>query len=191
MINLTKGQNVSLAKADPGMTKLMVGLGWDARATVGAEFDLDGVVLLVGSDGKGVDPEKGLIFYNNTVSLDGAVVHSGDNRSGKGDGDDETVMIDLTKVTPNVERIVFGASIHDAVTRKQTFGMVSNAKIRLVNSDSKAEAARYDLAEDASSEASMVFGELYRYSGEWKFKAIGQGFAGGLSDLVRAYGVSA
>lgn len=190
MVNLSKGGNVSLEKADPGIKKVIVGLGWDPRATAGEQFDLDAVILLVGADGKVLD-DKHLVFYNSKVSPCGGVVHAGDSRDGAGNGDDETVNVDLDKVAPGVQKIIFAVSIHEAVTRKQTFGQVSNAKIRLLNDLTKAEVIRFDLSEDSSVESSMIFGELYRHNGEWKFKAVAQGFAGGLAELVRNYGVAA
>jgi tellurium resistance protein TerD len=190
MVNLSKGGNVSLQKADPGIKKVLVGLGWDPRATVGEQFDLDAAILLVGADGKVLD-DSHFVFYNNKTSPCGAVVHAGDSRDGAGNGDDETASVDLDKVAPGVQKIVFAVSIHDAGLRKQTFGQISNAKIRLINIDSNLEIIRFDLSEDSSVESSMIFGELYRHSGEWKFKAVGQGFAGGLAELIRSHGVTA
>ena len=188
-ISLQKGGNVNLSKEAPGLAKLQVGLGWDARATDGAAFDLDGVVFLLNGAGK-VRSDADFIFYNNVKSADGSVVHSGDNRTGAGDGDDETVTVDLTRVPADVERIVVAVTIHEADIRRQNFGMVGKAFIRCINAGNSSEIARYDLSEDGSTEAAMVFGEVYRHGAEWKFRAIGQGFAGGLGPLAKSYGVN-
>ena len=188
-VSLTKGGNVSLTKEAPTMKTTMVGLGWDARATDGAAFDLDASVFMVGENGKVLN-DTSFIFFNNKTSPDGAVEHQGDNRTGEGDGDDEQVKIDLTKVSADIKKLVFAVTIYDAEARKQNFGMVSNAFIRIVNADSNQEIARFDLSEDASTETAMVFGELYRHGAEWKFKAVGQGFAGGLSALASQHGVN-
>ena len=188
-VNLTKGGNVNLSKEAPTMTKAIAGLGWDARVTDGQAFDLDASVFLVGADGK-VLSDQHFVFFNNAKSPDGSVVHQGDNRTGEGEGDDEQVKISLTTVPADVQKAVFAVTIYDAEARKQNFGMVSNAYIRIVNEDNNAEIARYDLSEDASTETAMVFGDLYRHNGEWKFKAVGQGFAGGLSALSSQHGVS-
>ncbi|MDU7840408.1 MAG: TerD family protein [Pantoea sp.] len=188
-VNLTKGGNVNLSKEAPTMTKAIAGLGWDARVTDGQAFDLDASVFLVGDDGK-VLSDQHFIFFNNATSPDGSVAHQGDNRTGDGEGDDEQVKIALGNVPADVKKAVFAVTIYDAETRKQNFGMVSNAYIRIVNEDNNTEIARYDLSEDASTETAMVFGELYRHNGEWKFKAVGQGFAGGLSALASQHGVS-
>ncbi|MEG3111976.1 MULTISPECIES: TerD family protein [Pantoea] len=188
-VNLSKGGNVNLSKEAPTMTKAIAGLGWDARVTDGQAFDLDASVFLVGDDGK-VLSDQHFVFFNNATSPDGSVAHQGDNRTGEGEGDDEQVKIALNNVPAEVKKAVFAVTIYDAETRKQNFGMVSNAYIRIVNEDNNAEIARYDLSEDASTETAMVFGELYRHNGEWKFKAVGQGFAGGLSALASQHGVS-
>jgi len=188
-ITLQKGGNVNLSKEAPGLSKMMVGLGWDVRATDGAAFDLDGVVFMVNQSAK-VRSDNDFIFYNNLKSSDGSVVHSGDNRTGAGDGDDETVTIDLTRVPADVDRIVVAVTIHDADARRQNFGMVGKAFIRCVNTANNGEIARYDLSEDSSTETAMVFGEVYRNGADWKFRAIGQGFAGGLAPLARNYGVN-
>ena len=188
-ISLQKGGNVNLSKEAPGLSNLIVGLGWDTRATDGAGFDLDGAVFLVKSDGK-VRADADFVFYNNLKSTDGSVVHSGDNTTGAGEGDDETVAIDLTRVPADVDKIILAVTIHDAETRKQNFGMVSKAFIRCVNATGNAEIARYDLSEDGSTEAAMIFGEVYRAGADWKFKAIGQGFKGGLGPLAKSYGVN-
>ena len=188
-ISLQKGGNVNLSKEAPGLTSLKVALGWDIRATDGAAFDLDGAVFLLNSTGK-VRSDADFIFYNNLKSADGSIVHSGDNTTGAGDGDDEFVTIDLTKVPADVDKVVLGVTIHDAETRRQNFGMVGKAFIRCVNNATNAEVARYDLSEDGSTEAAMIFGEIYRNGADWKFRAIGQGFAGGLGPLARNYGVN-
>jgi tellurium resistance protein TerD len=188
-ISLQKGGNVNLSKEAPGLTNLIVGLGWDARSTDGAPFDLDGAAFLLNSQGK-VRSDADFVFYNNLKSPDGAVVHSGDNRTGAGEGDDETISIDLTKVAPDVDKIAICVTIHDAEARKQNFGQVSKAYVRCVNANGNTEIARYDLSEDSSTEAAMIFGEVYRAGSDWKFRAIGQGFKGGLGPLAKNYGVS-
>jgi len=188
-IVLSKGGNVSLTKEAPSMKKVLTGLGWDARATDGQSFDLDASAFLVGANGK-VRSDGDMIFYNNLKSVDGSVVHLGDNLTGEGDGDDERVRVSLDKVPQDVQKIAFAVTIHEAGTRKQSFGMVSNAFIRIVDEDSSKEIARYDLSEDMSTETAMIFAELYRHNGEWKFKAIGQGFAGGLEPMAKNYGVN-
>lgn len=188
-ISLQKGGNVNLSKEAPGLTQLKVGLGWDVRATDGAAFDLDGAVFLLNSSGK-VRSDSDFIFYNNLKSADGSVVHSGDNRTGQGEGDDETVSIDLSKVPADVDKVVLGVTIHEAEGRRQNFGMVGKAFIRCVDAGNNQEIARYDLSEDSSTEGAMIFGEVYRNGADWKFRAIGQGFAGGLGPLARNYGVN-
>jgi tellurium resistance protein TerD len=188
-ISLQKGGNVNLSKEAPGLTSLKVGLGWDIRATDGAAFDLDGAVFLLNSSGK-VRSDSDFIFYNNLKSADGSIVHSGDNTTGAGEGDDEFVTIDLTKVPADVDKVVLGVTIHDAEARRQNFGMVGKAFIRCVNNTNNQEVARYDLSEDSSTEAAMIFGEVYRNGADWKFRAIGQGFNGGLGPLARNYGVN-
>ncbi|MFP4495631.1 MAG: TerD family protein [Halochromatium sp.] len=188
-ISLQKGGNVSLTKTDPGLTNALVGLGWDARATDGADFDLDASVFIVGDSGK-VLSDAHFVFYNQKTSPDGAVVHSGDNRTGEGEGDDETISINLPGVSADAKRIVFAVTIHEAESRNQNFGMVRNAFMRVLNKDSNTELARYDLSEDYSTETAMIFGEIYRHGEEWKFKAVGQGFAGGLQSLAQDHGVN-
>jgi tellurium resistance protein TerD len=188
-ISLQKGGNVNLSKEAPGLTKMTVGLGWDIRATDGAAFDLDGAVFLLNQSGK-VRSDSDFIFYNNLKSADGSVVHSGDNRTGAGEGDDETVTIDLSKLPADVDKIVVGVTIHDAEARRQNFGMVGKAFIRCINANGNTEIARYDLSEDGSTEAAMIFGEVYRNGADWKFRAIGQGFQGGLGPLAKNYGVA-
>jgi tellurium resistance protein TerD len=188
-VSLSKGGNVSLSKEAPGLTEVVVGLGWDPRVTDGIEFDLDASVFVVGENGKVLD-DNSFIFYNNKKSADGSVEHMGDNRSGAGEGDDEQVTVKLTSLAPLVKKLVFAVTIHDSETRKQTFGQVANSFIRVVNKADGKELARFDLSEDASTETAMIFGELYRSGEEFKFKAIGQGFAGGLKPLAEAHGVS-
>ncbi|MDR2442118.1 MAG: TerD family protein [Deltaproteobacteria bacterium] len=188
-ISLKKGGNVSLSKETPGLSVIFVGLGWDTRVTDGSEFDLDASAFLLNSSGK-VRKDHDFIFYNNLKSSDGSVEHQGDNRTGEGEGDDEVIQIQLTKVPPEIEKISVTVTIHDADKRSQNFGMVSNAYIRVVNQADNQEIARFDLSEDMSTETAMIFGEIYRHSGEWKFKAIGQGYAGGLGPLARNYGVN-
>jgi len=188
-VALSKGGNVSLSKEDPGMNRAMVGLGWDARSSDGADFDLDASVFMLNNGGK-VRADTDFIFYNNLQSTCGSVLHSGDNRTGAGEGDDEMVRVDLSRVPSDVARLIFAVTIHEADTRRQNFGMVSNAFIRVVNEDSGKEIARYDLSEDVSTETAVVFGEIYRHNNEWKFRAVGQGFAGGLGPLARSYGVN-
>ncbi|KNE80328.1 chemical-damaging agent resistance protein C [Streptomyces fradiae] len=177
-----------MSKAAPNLTQVLVGLGWDARSTTGAPFDLDASALLC-RDGRVLGDEY-FVFYNNLTSPEGSVEHTGDNLTGEGDGDDESLLLDLTKVPAQVDKIVFPVSIHDADVRGQTFGQVSNAFIRVVNQADGAELARYDLSEDASGETAMIFGEVYRYGGEWKFRAVGQGYASGLRGIALDFGVN-
>ena len=188
-VNLQKGGNVSLTKSEPGLKKINVGLGWDLRATDGADFDLDASAFLLGESGK-VRGDQDFIFYNNAKSSDGAVEHLGDNRTGEGEGDDEVVAVNLEGVPADVQKVVVAVTIHDAESRRQNFGMVQSAFIRVVNAENNNEIARYDLSEDASTEAAMVFGEVYRHNDEWKFRAVGQGFGGGLGPLASNYGVN-
>ncbi|MCX7067610.1 MAG: TerD family protein [Methylococcales bacterium] len=188
-ISLNKGGNISLSKTDPTLKNIIVGLGWDARPTDGADFDLDASAFMVKADGK-VRSDSDFIFYNQMKSTCGSVEHTGDNRTGAGEGDDEALIVLLDKVPADIERIVFTVTIHDAESRKQNFGQVSNAFIRVVNKDSNNEVARFDLSEDASIETAMTFGEIYKHGSEWKFKAVGQGYSGGLAALARQYGIS-
>ena len=188
-VSLSKGGNVSLTKEAPGLTEVVVGLGWDPRVTDGTEFDLDASVFILGENGKVLN-DGSFVFYNNKTSPDGNVVHQGDNRSGAGDGDDEQVNVNLAGFAPETKKLVFAVTIHDADARKQSFGQVSNAYIRVLSQADGKEIARYDLSEDASTETAMNFGELYNHNGEWKFKAIGQGYAGGLAALASSYGVN-
>lgn len=187
-VNLTKGGNVNLSKAAPSLQGVVVGLGWDARATDGATFDLDASAFLLNAGGK-VRSNLDFIYYNNKCSPCTSVEHVGDNQTGAGDGDDECVKVALTQLPANVDRISFCVTIHEADLRRQNFGMVSRAFIRVVDPSNGVELARYDLSEDASIETAMIFGELYRNQGEWKFRAMGQGFAGGLAALAGSFGV--
>ncbi|MCO7577111.1 MULTISPECIES: TerD family protein [Pseudomonas] len=188
-VSLSKGSNVSLSKEAPGLSEVVVGLGWDPRVTDGTEFDLDASIFITGENGKVLN-DSSFIFYNNKTSQDGSVEHLGDNRSGAGEGDDEQVNVKLSDLAADVKKLVFAVTIHDAESRKQSFGQVGNAYIRVVNKADGKELARYDLSEDASTETAMIFGELYRHNDEFKFKAIGQGFAGGLKPLAEAHGVA-
>ena len=188
-VSLQKGGNVSLTKADAGLKVVMTGLGWDQRVTDGSAFDLDASVFMVGENGK-VLSDANFIFYGQKTSPCGSVEHQADNRTGEDAGDDEQVKIDLSKVPADVKKLVFAVTIHDAEARKQSFGQVGNAYIRVLNKADGKEIARFDLSEDASTETAMIFGELYRHNDEFKFKAIGQGFAGGLKPLAEAHGVS-
>lgn len=189
-ISLQKGGNVNLSKEAPSLKKLVIGLGWDSRATDGAAFDLDGSAFLLKADGK-ARSDADFIFYNNLKSIDGSVTHMGDNTSGAGEGDDEKLTIDLALVPAEIEKITVGVTIHDAEARKQNFGMVGKAYIRCLDANGDKELARYDLSEDSSTETAMIFGEIYRAGAEWKFKAVGQGFAGGLAPLARSFGIGA
>ncbi len=188
-VSLQKGGNVSLSKSAPTLKHILVGLGWDARPTDGVDFDLDASAFLVGENGK-VRGDDDFIFYNQLISLCGSVEHTGDNRTGAGDGDDEAVKIDLSKIPDRIKRIVVCVTIHDAAARKQNFGQVSDAFMRIVNMENDVEIARFDLTEDYSTETAMIFGEVYSHNGEWKFKAVGQGFFGGLDALCKHFGVT-
>lgn len=188
-ISLSKGGNLSLTKTDPNLVRILIGLGWDERSTDGASFDLDASAFLLGATGK-VRGDHDFIFYNQLRSTDGSVEHTGDNRSGEGDGDDESLLVDLSKVSPDIEKIAITVTIHDAQVRGQNFGQIANAFIRVVNQDNGVEIVRFDLAEDYSTETAMVFGELYRHGGEWKFRAVGQGYSGGLAAMCQQYGIT-
>ncbi len=188
-VALTKGGNVSLSKSAPNLTAIAVGLGWDARSTSGADFDLDASALLTGDNGK-VLGDPYFVFFNNLTSPDGSVEHTGDNLTGEGEGDDETINVELGRVPAEVNKIVFTVSIYEAEQRGQTFGQVTNAYIRIVNRADNVELARYDLSEDASTETAMIFGEVYRRDAEWKFRAVGQGYASGLRGIALDFGVN-
>jgi len=188
-VSLSKGGNVSLSKEAPGLTAVNVGLGWDARTTSGTDFDLDASALLVDQSNK-ILSDQYFVFFNNLKSPDGSVEHTGDNLTGEGEGDDEMIKVNLAGVPAEVDKIVFAVSIYDAESRSQSFGQVRNAFIRVVNQAGGAEIARYDLSEDASTETAMVFGEVYRNAGEWKFRAVGQGYTNGLAGIARDFGVN-
>ncbi|MFB6438289.1 TerD family protein [Streptomyces sp. NPDC056411] len=188
-VSLAKGGNVSLSKEAPGLTAVTVGLGWDVRTTTGAAYDLDASALLCTGAGK-VASDAHFVFYNNLTSPDGSVQHTGDNLTGEGEGDDEAIEVALSSVPAEIATIVFPVSIHEAESRGQSFGQVRNAFIRVVNQADGAELARFDLSEDASTETAMVFGELYRQGAEWKFRAVGQGYASGLAGIAADFGVN-
>lgn len=190
-VSLSKGGNISLEKAAPGMTNATVGLGWDPRTTDGAQFDLDASALLCGADGK-VRADSDFVFYNNLSGDNGAVVHQGDNRTGEGEGDDEQIDVKLSTVSPDVSKIVFIASIDQADARGQNFGQVANAYIRVFDADDPTntdKGVRFDLGEDASTETALIFGELYRNGSEWKFRAIAQGYSSGLAGVITDFGL--
>ncbi|WP_232665349.1 TerD family protein [Pseudonocardia sp. TRM90224] len=188
-VTLVKGGNVSLSKEAPGLTNVLVGLGWDVRSTTGADYDLDASAILLNANGK-VISDNHFVFFNNLTSPDGTVEHTGDNLTGEGEGDDEAIKVNLAAMAPEVTKVVFPVSIYDADQRGQNFGQVTNAFIRVVNAADGREITRFDLSEDASTETAMVFGELYRHGGEWKFRAVGQGYASGLAGIARDYGVN-
>ncbi|WP_278261292.1 TerD family protein [Nocardia sp. AG03] len=188
-VTLAKGGNVSLSKQTDNLTKVAVGLGWDVRTTTGADHDLDASALATGANLK-VLSDQHFVFYNNLRSPEGTIEHTGDNLTGEGDGDDEVINVDLAATPPTITNIFFPVSIHDAQARGQSFGQIRNAYIRVTDANTGVELARYDLSEDASTETAMVFGELYRHNNEWKFRAIGQGYASGLAGIARDYGVN-
>lgn len=191
MVNLSKGQKVDLTKTNPGLTKIMVGLGWDVnKYDGGGEFDLDAAAFLLGANGK-ASSENDMIFYNNKKDAAGSVEHMGDNKTGAGEGDDEVINIDLTKIPANVDKIDFTVTIFEADTRNQNFGQVNNSYIRILNQATGEELLHFDLGEDFSIETAVVVAELYRHGSEWKFNAIGQGFSGGLAALCRNFGLDA
>ena len=188
-VTLSKGQNVSLSKTDPLLKHILIGLGWDARSSDGQYFDLDASIFMTTDNGKVLSDDY-FIFYNQLVSPCGSVQHTGDNLTGDGDGDDESLIVELAKVPDNIKSLFITVTIHDADVRKQNFGQVSNAFVRLVNHETGQEVLRFDLSEDYSTETAMVFGEVYRYNNDWKFRAIGQGYSGGLLSLCHQYGVN-
>lgn len=188
-ISLQKGQKIDLTKGNPGLSKIVVGLGWDTnKYSGGQDFDLDASVFLLDANGKAGGIED-FIYYNNLVGGNGSVTHTGDNRTGEGEGDDEQIKVDLALVPTHVDKIAVTVTIHDAVQRSQNFGQVSNAFVRVVNENDGNEVLRYDLGEDYSIETAVVICELYRHQGEWKFNAVGSGFSGGLSALCKDYGL--
>jgi len=190
-VSLSKGGNVSLTKeaGAAGLSAVTVGLGWDVRSTTGTDFDLDASAIGCNAEGKVVSDQH-FVFFNNLTSPDGSIQHTGDNLTGEGEGDDEQIKVAVSTAPPEVDKVVFPVSIYDADNRQQNFGQVRNAFIRVVNDANGQELARYDLSEDASTETAMVFGELYRAGAEWKFRAVGQGYATGLAGIARDFGVS-
>ena len=188
-LSLQKGGNISLSKQDANLSRILVGLGWDPRSTDGQQFDLDASAFLLTASGK-VRGDHDFIFYNQLRSLEGSVEHTGDNRDGQGDGDDEVIKIDLKRVPAEVEKVAVSVTIDQADVRRQNFGQVGGAFIRIVNEENGQELTRYDLGEDFSTETAVIFGEVYRHGGEWKFRAVGQGYTGGLGPLARNYGVT-
>ncbi|MBW8483480.1 TerD family protein [Actinomadura parmotrematis] len=188
-VSLTKGGNVSLTKEAPGLTAVTVGLGWDLRTTTGADFDLDAAALVLDAAGK-IITDRHFVFFNNLRSPDGAVEHTGDNTTGAGEGDDERINVNFGALPDTADRVAFAVSVYEADARGQNFGQVRNAYIRVVNQAGGAELARYDLSEDASTETAMVFGELYRAGADWKFRAVGQGYASGLAGIAMDFGVT-
>ncbi|WP_067816730.1 TerD family protein [Nocardia inohanensis] len=188
-VSLAKGGNVSLSKQAPNLTKVAVALGWDVRTTTGADYDLDASALACGANMR-VLSDSHFVFYNNLRSPEGTIEHTGDNLTGAGEGDDETINVDLAGMPPSITNIFFPVSIHEAEIRRQSFGQIRNAYIRVIDAMTGSELARFDLTEDASTETAMVFGELYRHGNEWKFRAIGQGYASGLAGIARDYGVN-
>ncbi|MGY1784702.1 TerD family protein [Geodermatophilus sp. SYSU D00698] len=187
---LAKGGNVSLSKEAPGLRAVNVGLGWDVNTFSNFEYDLDASAIMLDASGRVTPDDSGFVFYNNLRSPDGSVLHTGDNLTGEGDGDDEMIQVDLMAVPQFVQKIVFPVSIHDADNRRQNFGGVRNAFIRVVDQVTGREITRYDLTEDASMETAMVFSELYRHNGDWKFRAVGQGYASGLRGIAQDFGVN-
>lgn len=188
-VSLTKGGNVSLTKSTPGLTAVDLGLGWDARTTSGADFDLDASALMVNASGRVVS-DSHFVFFNNLTSPDGSVHHTGDELTGSAEGDDETIQVDLRTVPAEVDKIVIVVSIYEAPERGQSFGQVRNAYIRVLNQSDGKEISRFDLTEDSSNETAMIFGELYRHGGEWKFRAVAQGYDNGLAGIARDFGVN-
>jgi len=188
-ISLAKGGNINLTKTDPLLKNIKVGLGWSVRITDGETFDLDASVLMVKADGQ-ARSDNDFIYYNQKKSACGCVHHDGDNKTGVGDGDDESIHVFLDKLPTEIDKLMVCASIHHAAEKKQNFGQVLSAFIRLVNKDTHEEVTRYDLSENASTETAMVFGEIYRHEGDWKFRAVGQCFMGGLDELLKLHGLN-
>ncbi|MCI8805358.1 MAG: TerD family protein [Clostridiales bacterium] len=188
-VNLSKGQKVSITKGNPGLSRVVVGLGWDVNQfDTGGDFDLDAAAFLLNDTGK-VSKSEDFVFFGNLRHSSGSVQHMGDNLTGAGDGDDEQIKVNLSMVPPEINKIAFTATIYEAEQRRQNFGQVNNAFIRIYNEDNGEELLRYDLGEDFSIETAVVFGELYKNNGEWKFNAIGSGYQGGLAALCANYGV--
>ena len=188
-VSLSKGQNVSLSKTNPTLKHIIIGLGWDARSSDGQDFDLDASVFMTGENGKVLSDDY-FIFYNQLQSPCGSVQHTGDNLTGDGDGDDESLIVELDKVPAQIKSLFVTVTIHEAQARRQNFGQVRNAFVRLVNKEDEQENLRFDLSEDYSTETAMVFGEVYRHNNEWKFRAVGQGYTGGLLSLCQQFGVN-
>jgi len=189
-VSLKKGQKVDLTKNNPGIKKVLVGLGWDLnKYDGGSDFDLDTAAFCLGDEGR-VTSDMDFVFYNNPKHPSQSVMHLGDNLSGAGDGDDEQMKIDLALVPQNISKIDFTVTINEAETRKQNFGQVSNAYIRVCNDENGEELIRFDLGEDFSIETALVVGELYRNGAEWKFNAMGNGFEGGLQALCNNFGIN-
>lgn len=188
-LSLSKGGNISLSKEDPNLVRVIAGLGWDTRTTDGQDFDLDASAFMLDANGK-VRSDGDFIFYGQLRSVDGSVEHTGDNRTGDGDGDDEALKLNLQRIPAEIHKVVITVTIHDAEARRQNFGQVLNAFVRIVNEDTGREITRFDLGEDYSTETAMIFGELYRHNGEWKFRAVGQGYAGGLRAMCHQFGVN-
>ncbi|MDL4817996.1 TerD family protein [Actinomadura opuntiae] len=188
-VSLSKGGNVSLTKQAPGLSAVTVGLGWDLRTTTGTDFDLDASAMVLDASGK-IISDQHFVFFNNLRTPDGGVEHTGDNTTGAGEGDDEQINVNFGAMPAQAERVAFAVSIYDADSRGQNFGQVRNAYIRVLNQGDRSEMARYDLSEDASMETAMVFGELYRSGTDWKFRAVGQGYASGLAGIAMDFGVN-
>lgn len=188
-VSLVKGGNISLTRTAPELKNVLIGLGWDARSTDGEDFDLDASIFMLGDNGQ-VRDDNDFIFYHQLRSTCGSVEHTGDNRTGEGDGDDEQLKVFLDRIPSTISRLAITVTIYDAIARRQNFGQVSEAYIRIVNMDNNVDIARFDLSEDYSTETAMIFGEIYRHNGEWKFKAVGQGFSGGLEAMCGKYGVA-
>ncbi len=188
-LSLQKGGNISLSKEAPNLRRILVGLGWDPRSTDGQAFDLDASAFLLGTNGK-VRGDHDFIFYNQKTSSDGSVEHTGDNLTGEGDGDDESIKVDLSRVPADIDKIAVAVTIHEAEQRRQNFGQVGGSFIRIVNDETSQELTRYELGEDFSTETAVIFGEIYRHGSEWKFRAVGQGYTGGLGPMAKNYGVN-
>lgn len=184
-INLEKGQNIDLTKGS-SIVKFAIGCGWDVNQSSGSAFDLDASVFVLGADGKRIS-EKHFVFYGNLNSPNDSVVHSGDNLTGAGDGDDEVITVDISKLEADATEIPVIVTIYQADSRRQNFGQVSNAFVRIYNPDSNEEIAKYDLSEDFSTETAVEFGRLYKKDGEWKFKAVGTGEKAGLEEYLRRF----
>ena len=189
-ITLAKGQKVSLTKGNPGLKNILIGLGWDTNKYDGGfDFDLDTAAFLTDENGK-VTNDLDFVFYNNLKHSSGSVEHLGDNRTGEGDGDDEQILVDLSKLPSNINKVAITVTIHEALERRQNFGQVSNSYIRVLNKDTNEELIKYELGEDFSIETAVVVAEIYRHNGEWKFNALGSGFEGGLAALCKNFGIN-